>query len=336
MVQASEIDQLLDLSTRLGKNTLLTQASSGNTSIKLDDTLWIKASGTWLANAAGDTLVPLALTELRQTLSSASEFTGAGALVNGRYRQASVETAMHAALPHKVVIHVHSVNMIALAVRADGPECMAERLAGMRWSWIPYVPSGLPLAQAIGRVIEMQRDTDVFVLGNHGLVVCGGNCEEAEALLQEVERLVSAPMRMPAGGVGFDESLWGLVDADWKLPDTTDLHLLGTDPVSERILRGGILFPCQAIFLGDSAFRIAEGRGIVVNRRLSVSQLCVLNGLLQVVQRIDKDAPIRYLSDSEARELVTEDAHNYHLWSEANAPEHMAAAFRVQGAESGA
>jgi rhamnose utilization protein RhaD (predicted bifunctional aldolase and dehydrogenase) len=56
---------------------------------------------------------------------------------------------MHAVLPQRVIIHVHSVNTIAWAVRQDGRARLTERLAGVPWQWIPYVPSGLPLARAI-------------------------------------------------------------------------------------------------------------------------------------------------------------------------------------------
>ena len=40
-------------SARVGNNPLLVQAGSGNTSIKLDGVLWIKASGKWLGRPNG-------------------------------------------------------------------------------------------------------------------------------------------------------------------------------------------------------------------------------------------------------------------------------------------
>lgn len=46
----SEMMSLRELSARIGRDPLLVQACSGNTSIKLDGVLWIKASGTWLAD----------------------------------------------------------------------------------------------------------------------------------------------------------------------------------------------------------------------------------------------------------------------------------------------
>jgi len=320
MSDAGDLDQLLTLSARAGRDPLLTQASSGNTSIKLNGTLWIKASGTWLANAAdGAALVPVALNDLRTRLRNATEFTGAGAWVNGRYRRASVETAMHAILPHRVVIHVHSINTLAWAVRCDGPARLRERLEGLNWTWVPYVPSGLPLARAIELAISEQPGTRIFVLANHGLVVCGASCEEAEKVLQEVEMRVQSPIR-PNPSPPCEASLRPLVDDTWRLPDFPALHQFGTDPVSSRIAVRGTLFPCQAIFLGNSAFRILENLGILVSRHFTASQQCVLNGLFEVVRRIPEDAPIRYLTDAEVADLLTEDAHNYHLSTENNAP----------------
>jgi hypothetical protein len=66
------------------------------------------------------------------------------------------------------------------------------------------------------------------------------------------------------------------------------------------------------------AFGLVEGRGVVTNRKLTVSQRCVLNGLLQVVQMIDAGAPLHYLSDTEVLSLLNEDAHRYQLCTEKN------------------
>ena len=47
----SELSALAALSARIGRDPLLAQASSGNTSIKLREAMWIKASGKWLIDA---------------------------------------------------------------------------------------------------------------------------------------------------------------------------------------------------------------------------------------------------------------------------------------------
>jgi hypothetical protein len=50
------------MSARVGRNMLLVQGAGGNSSIKDGDVLWVKASGTWLADAdAKDIFVPVSL-----------------------------------------------------------------------------------------------------------------------------------------------------------------------------------------------------------------------------------------------------------------------------------
>src|SRR5258708_35252890 len=228
-----EISALLELSARIGADPMLTQASTGNTSIKLDGVLWIKASGKWLAHAKHDEiLIPINLAEarawLRQNADPAERYRGTAG-----ERRASVETAMHAVLPHRVVIHVHSANTIAWAVREDAPDQLKYRLDGVRWQWIPYVASGLPLALEIQKALSRSSGSDVLVLGNHGLVIGAEDCRAADGLLHEVERRLATPPR-PSPDV--DDALLERTAASsgLSLPRNTELHPLGTDPAARR------------------------------------------------------------------------------------------------------
>jgi len=195
----SEIQALIDVSARLGHDPLLVQAGSGNTSVKLDDVLWIKASGKWLEHAAlEEFLVPVALVEIRSCIQRKMEFVAQYTSPSGHRLVPSIETAMHAAVPRPATIHVHSVNTIAWAVREDGPAHLADRLAGLRWQWIPYVGSGLPLAREVEKIFSNSPETKILILGNHGLVVCGEHARAAEELFSHVEkRLAIEPRRSP-------------------------------------------------------------------------------------------------------------------------------------------
>ena len=69
-----EFASLRDLSARVGSDPLLVQASNGNTSIKLDGILWIKASGKWLAHAMQEEMfVPLELAEVKESIRDDTE-----------------------------------------------------------------------------------------------------------------------------------------------------------------------------------------------------------------------------------------------------------------------
>jgi ribulose-5-phosphate 4-epimerase/fuculose-1-phosphate aldolase len=320
MIVAShvELTRLRQLTARIGANPLLTQASTGNSSIKLDGVLWIKASGKWMADAMEqDIFIPLDLAKvLRDCLDQ-------GVDPAGRFPGASIETAMHAVLlPHRVVLHVHSVNTIAWAVRKDAAIQLQDRLNGLPWQWIPYVASGLPLAHAIEDALFARPDTDVFVLGNHGVVIGGEDCYAVEGLLFELERRLAICPRLahPADYAALEALCQG---SSWDLPDDDQVHVLGTDAISRAILSGGLLYPCQAIFSNSSSpdlfkpipyphpgdeslreyddrpFLILEGRGVLVSRTITPAERAMIGGLAQIVQRVNATTPLRYLSQAE-------------------------------------
>ena len=326
---ASELDSLLEVSARLGADPLLIQAATGNTSLKRDGVLWIKASGKWLAHAdREEILIPVDLAETRARIERNIDPAGQSAMVNGKKLGTSVETAMHAVLPHRVVFHVHSVNSIAWAVRRDGAAELAGRLAGFHWQWVPYVPSGLALARAIREALARAPRTDVLVLANHGLVVCGDSCEEAEARLREFELRVSISPRVPPPPQW--ESLTQLANGTtWRAPQNAALHAIGSDPVSRRIVSRGVLYPCQAIFLtpemitipqsADSTwldeirdpFVAVEDAGVLVREKPNPAVAATLAGLAQVLQRIPESSTVEYLAESDVRGLLCADVYHY-------------------------
>jgi rhamnose utilization protein RhaD (predicted bifunctional aldolase and dehydrogenase) len=328
-----EIASLLNLSTRVGRDPQLVQGNNGNLSIKLDGVLWIKASGKCLANAKQeDTFVPIELAAVKESSRRNVEIAQVYTLSD--QSRPSIETAMHAVLQHRVVLHVHSVNTIAWAVRRDGPSQLSNRLAGLDWRWVPYVSSGIPLAKKIEKLVSAAPEANVFILGNHGLVICGNNCEGAEALLDEVERrLAIIPRPSPEPDAAL---LAALSDcSNWRFPDIPALHGLGTDPVSRMILREGVLYPCQAIFLGPRipmvpfsvplshfagysngeaetpTYTIIEGGGVVVNKKISSAEYATLVRLMQVVQRVGEFAPLRYLTVTEIASVLGDWTNRY-------------------------
>ncbi len=230
-----------------------------------------------------------------------------------RYCGASIETAMHAILPHRIVLHVHCVNTIAWAVRQDAPVQLQRQMEGLRWQSIPYVPSGLPLAQEIEKVLSAFPRTDVLILGNHGLVLGGDDCGALEDLLFEVQRrLAISPRQVESTDYAV---LAEIADgSSWDLPDNDEVHALATDPISREILSGGLLYPCQAIFSAlwtptpfrsvpcpdrknqsesrycSRPFLIIDGCGVVFSWSMSIAQRAMMSGLARVIQRISSSA----------------------------------------------
>jgi hypothetical protein len=291
----------------------------------------MKASGKWFALAdQDDFFIDLDVSEIKDCLRGNNRLQPQ---VSSKLALGSIETTMHATLPFAVVVHIHSLNTLAWAVRSDGEAQLSVQLQGLSWQWLPYVPSGLPLALEIERVFSRHPDTNVFVLSNHGLVVCGDTCDSVEALLNEVERrLRIEPRPAPTADLSLLNEL--MRSGPWEMPESSRLHALATDPASQKILSGGYLYPCQAMFLPSTCphpctahafhnredrFWIVDGAGVLIREDIGPAELEMLTGLAEVVARIDPEAPLNYLSEAQVERVLGKEASHYLQLAHANA-----------------
>lgn len=330
------LDSLVQVSARIGRDLDLVQAGGGNTSLKDQGTLWIKASGKWLIHAAHDDMfLPVPLDDVARLLAAGEERFQEYRTRSGAMLRPSVETTMHAVLPQPVVIHVHSVRTIAWASQQDGRAGVGPLLEGLRWSWIPYTHPGVPLARRIQE--EDASRPEVLILENHGLVVAAEDCAGAEALLNEVEERLSSEAR-PAPAPQL-ETLRSLVEgADWQIAEDSEAHALATDERSCAIASSGTLFPDQCVYLGPAAavvnpgmtlgqaadayrarydfepvFLLVAGVGAVTRRSLTRAGRDLLRCVKRVIERIPANAPVTYLAPVDVGRLMNWDAEKYRL-----------------------
>lgn len=312
------------LSAALGRDPEQVQAAGGNTSLKEDGVLWVKASGLWLADALKeDVFVPVGLGAVLDGIARDLADPVGGAVLaerNPRSLRPSIETTLHALLPHRVVVHTHSVRTIALAIRADGEERVAERLAGLAWAWVPYCKPGLPLTRAVAERTA-GRCVDVLVLGNHGLVVGAEDVPAAEGLLAEVERRLDAPARpLPSGDPAGLDALPGLRPARHARA-----HGLAMDKAALDCIVRDSLYPDHVIFLGPAAalagddaalargskLVLVPGRGALLAEDTTASADELALCLALVMERVPADAALRYLTPEDEAELLDWDAEKY-------------------------
>jgi rhamnose utilization protein RhaD (predicted bifunctional aldolase and dehydrogenase) len=318
-----ELDQLRDLSARVGADPLLVQAAGGNTSLKDGGTMWIKASGTWLKDAASrDIFVPLdharIMTALAANDPACESCTGfVRTDLNATGLRPSIETTVHALMPQRVVVHVHCVNTIAWAIRSDAEARLGERLAGFNWTFIPYARPGLPLAGAIAS--RMRPNVDVLVLGNHGLVVAAATVADAEALL---DRVVAAGRRPLRAAIPPDrDALSRLCAGTSYHPAASDeTHALATDRLALARGKEKVFYPDHVVFLGvgvatdfsTSAPLVAiPGTGVVIHKDAKPAIEPMGRCLADVMRRVEDEDPLVALSDAEIDRLVNWDAEKY-------------------------
>jgi len=113
----------------------------------------------------------------------------------------SVETLLHAFLPHTYVDHTHADAILILANQPDGEAVLREAL-GEDVVVLPWIMPGFPLAKAVAAAYEAHPDCHGIALGKHGLFTFGDDArtsyEQMIALVDRAERFVASRLAAPA------------------------------------------------------------------------------------------------------------------------------------------
>jgi rhamnulose-1-phosphate aldolase/alcohol dehydrogenase len=167
----------------LGSDPKLVLHGGGNTSVKTTakdqlgedvDVLCVKGSGWDMGNIEPQGLPAVRLHELRRlrrlnTLSDEDmvNFQRIN-LLDSTAPNPSVETLLHAFLPHKFIDHTHSTAVLALTDQPDG-EKVAREIYGKRVAYVPYYIPGFTLAKAVADVWDANPDVEGLILPRHGI-----------------------------------------------------------------------------------------------------------------------------------------------------------------------
>jgi rhamnose utilization protein RhaD (predicted bifunctional aldolase and dehydrogenase) len=316
MIDEPSLNQLLRYSTRWGADFNLVQGAGGNTSIKYADRLIVKASGTRLEDA----LTKNIFVDVSMADGLAMADGGPTPAVDGV--RASIETSLHAVIPHRVVAHLHALDILALGVRVDGEAILEERLAGIRWAWVDYTKPGVGLAQSVKAALD-SRPADVIVLGNHGIVVAGESPEAVDGLLSKVLQRVAVTPRLAQPR--FDSLAELARQHDLEVARLPLAHQAALDPVNMKISTTGSLYPDHVVFLGRGAMALdqrlsannqsmlylAAGVGALLAPGLPAEAHEMAACLGAVSSRVQAGARLRVLSTEEEDELLQWDAEKY-------------------------
>ena len=99
-------------------------------------------------------------------------------LLDSRAPTPSVETLLHAFLPHSYVDHTHSNAVLALTGQPDG-EAICRQVYGDRAALVPYVMPGLALAKRAAEAFDENPGSEGLILLKHGVVSFGASAREA-------------------------------------------------------------------------------------------------------------------------------------------------------------
>ena len=206
----------------LGSDPRLVLHGGGNTSVKttlpdlLDEAvevICIKGSGADMAVIEPAGMPALRLDRLRKLRSRASLGDAdmlrvlRETLLDPSSPNPSVETLLHAFLPHKFVDHTHANAILSLVDQPDGEAICAELFDG-QVGIVPYVMPGFTLAKLAANVFEAAPGVEGLILHKHGLFSFGEDAREsyertialvtrAEDRLKVNRRAVFATAQMP-------------------------------------------------------------------------------------------------------------------------------------------
>ncbi len=167
----------------IGNNNNLVLHGGGNTSVKTKlkniigdekDVLFIKGSGKDLSTIEPEGFVGLNLDPLLKLrhIESIPDSEMDNQLkihrISNQSPDPSVETLLHAFLPHKYVDHTHADSILILTNQKHGEDIVKEAL-GLKIAVAPYTMSGLPLAKSVIEQYEKDPDIDAIVIINHGI-----------------------------------------------------------------------------------------------------------------------------------------------------------------------
>jgi rhamnose utilization protein RhaD (predicted bifunctional aldolase and dehydrogenase)/NAD(P)-dependent dehydrogenase (short-subunit alcohol dehydrogenase family) len=195
--RSSDLDLRVYSSRLLGRDDTLVLHGGGNTSVKVrernvvgeeEEILYVKGSGWDLETIEVNGFAPVRMAHLLklaqlETLSDpqmvnelAAHVTRAGAPAP------SVETILHAVIPHKFVDHTHADALLAITNTDDG-EARVRELYGDDVIIVPYAMPGFELARVCAQRIqaELKPSTIGMVLLKHGIFSFGATADESYA-----------------------------------------------------------------------------------------------------------------------------------------------------------
>ncbi len=177
----------------LGNDPTVVLHGGGNTSVKSstktllgnnENVIYVKGSGKDMGDIEEDGFPALEMNNLlkMRKLSKLDDFQMVNYqrkyMLDTTFPNASVETLLHAFLPHKFVDHSHSNAILAL-IDQPNPEKFCKKVFGNEMGIVPYIMPGFELAKKAAEVYEKNKNVKGLILLNHGIFTFANDAKES-------------------------------------------------------------------------------------------------------------------------------------------------------------
>jgi len=208
------LKELVEISNFYGFNPNFVLAGGGNTSFKTEDFLYIKGSGTSLADIKEDGFVKMNRRRLGAMWEKsypedvdAREAAVLEDLMDAREKgeenkRPSVETSLHDLFPQRYVVHTHPALINGVTCSKEGKRIISQ-LFKDKALWVDSVMPGYVLASTVRqRLLEYRKqhltDPEIVFLQNHGIFIAADTTEDIKRITDDVvKRLENLLQRKP-------------------------------------------------------------------------------------------------------------------------------------------
>ena len=318
---------LINITEKVGRDINLVQGPGGNISFKSNGFMYIKASGAKMSDVKNKNI--FVKTDHYKILASLKQ-NDPDPIKNSWDKSSlmrpSIETTMHALMPHKYVLHVHCVNTLSWVIQKNYREKINIFLKGINWKSVPYKKPGLNLSNEIKKIIR-ESNVDVILLENHGIIAGAETAEKVFEIIKSIsEKLYFSELNKKF--IDLEKLNKYLLCEEYKLPQNDYIHQIAFSKIHSSIATKGDLFPDQTVFLENGLTIINSFEDLILLSKLNANKLPVvllpnvgiliprtfkevnedtLLGLSMIICRLPKDASINYLTKEERNELINWD-----------------------------
>ena len=290
----------------------MSHGPGGNTSIKINDSIYVKSSGTWLKDSLKKkSFIKINLNSIKKNIENEKKWI---------YRKSasypSIETTMHAVINKKYVVHLHSISVLSYAILKNGKKLLESKLKDMKWIWIKYKKPGLNLAKEIKR--KMFDDTNIYILQNHGIIIASNTLIKINLLLKKIEAKLKKKISFNLKKIKKNNFLI----KNFKKPKDKIIEIFAWKKKSFEIIKSNkSLYPDNTVFLNNKIktynsindflkkkneknIIVIKNTGVFLKNNISKTEYDMLLCLAELLIVIPESFILSFLSKKEKNELI--------------------------------
>ena len=290
----------------------MSHGPGGNTSIKINDSIYVKSSGTWLKDSLKKkSFIKINLNSIKKNIENEKKW-----IYSKSASYPSIETTMHAVINKKYVVHLHSISVLSYAILKNGKKLLESKLKDMKWIWIKYKKPGLNLAKEIKR--KMSNDTNIYILQNHGIIIASNTLIKINSLLKKIEAKLKKKISFNLKKIKKNNFLI----KNFKKPKDKIIEIFAWKKKSFEIIKSNkSLYPDNTVFLNNKIktynsindflkkkneknIIVIKNTGVFLKKNISKTEYDMLLCLAELLIVVPENFILSFLNNKEKNELI--------------------------------